>query len=202
MKNLPKKADSEKISGEKFWEKEFITEDEEVAFFRSRELYKTAPLTSPFWDAAKEAAVKHSLTPDFPIGIIAVKNNEVVAEAGNGNGYHQKNENTEGHKDGCVRKYLRQEAKNAGYAIPKGLSHDMCPGCHTDSHAEANLIKTRANLEGADIYMYGHFWCCKSCWQKMKAAGVNDVYLPEDNMKFDTKEGTRAWREEYENLKK
>lgn len=33
---------------------------------------------------------------------------------------------------------------------------------------------------GADVYMFGHWWCCEPCWQSMIEAGVRDVYVTED----------------------
>lgn len=192
------------VNKTEFYSQKFKSESEEVEFFRQRELYRYVPEDNKYMQLAKRAAAEFSKTADFPIGIVAIKNGEVVSEAGNGNGYHEEHENTPGHKGGCVRKFLRQQARDQGLEAPKGLSHDLCPGCHTDSHAEANLIKNAKNkedLRGAEVYMYGHFWCCKSCWNKMKQAGIKDVFLPEDNMKFDTKEGLAEWIEEYKKMK-
>lgn len=178
----------------------FENEEQEVEFFRNPELYKKVEDSNVFIQEAMKAAIKYSLTPTYPIGIVAVKDNKIIGEAGNGNGYHESHMDSPGHKAGCIRKFLSAEAeKEGGKKIAGGFSHDLCPGCHTDSHAEANLIRkieNKKDLEGADIYMYGHFWCCKSCWQKMNQVGVKDIYLPESSDKFKDKDGVKAWAEE------
>ena len=32
-------------------------------------------------------------------------------------------------------------------------------------------------LPGADLYLYGHWWCCEPCWNAMINAGIKNVYL-------------------------
>jgi deoxycytidylate deaminase len=180
--------------------------DAEIEFFQKIEHYKVVPEDNIFMQAAKAAEVKYSQTPIFPIGIVAVKGGEVVAQAGNGNGYHEKNFETPGHRKGCVRRFLNDEREKQG--LPKfkgGEGFEFCPGCHTDSHAEANLTKiakeNNVDLTDADIYMYGHFWCCKPCWEKMLRAGVNDVYIVENADKFADKEVMAKWAEEVKKKK-
>ncbi|MBU0614216.1 hypothetical protein KJ766_02960, partial [Patescibacteria group bacterium] len=41
---------------------------------------------------------------------------------------------------------------------------------------------------GADLYMYGHWWCCKPCWDAMIEAGIRDVYVCSDAHKRFTRE--------------
>jgi deoxycytidylate deaminase len=176
--------------------------DQEITYFQNKEFYNFVPKTNDFITAAKNAAIKHSLTSIFPIGIVAVKEGVVMAEAGNGNGYHEANLETPGHRKGCVRRYLNDEREKEG--LPKfksGEGFEFCPGCHADSHAEANLLKnakesgTYEKLGGADVYMYGHFWCCKPCWEKLMSAGVQNIYLPETANMFKDKGQIAKWAE-------
>lgn len=187
----------------------FVDIDEEILYFQTESFYQFTDDDNEFIQAAKQAAIKYSLTSVFPIGIVAEKNGVIIAEAGNGNGYHEANLETPGHRKGCVRRFLNDEREKQG--LPKfkgGEGFEFCPGCHTDSHAEANLIKKATeekkyeNLKDANIYMYGHFWCCKSCWQKMLAAGIKNVYLPESADKFKNKEEVAKWAEEVANARK
>ncbi len=179
--------------------KAFPNLDAEIEYFQKPEHYIFVPENNQYIQAAKTAA-KYSLTSVFPIGIVAVKNNEIIAQAGNGNGYHESNENTPGHRKGCIRRFLNDEREKQGLSKFKGgEGFELCPGCHTDSHAEANLIKNMLDpekLKGADIYMYGHFWCCKPCWNKMLNVGIKNVYLPDTAMKFNNKDEVAEWAEE------
>ncbi len=183
--------------------KDFENIEEEIEFFQRKEHYNFLEEENVFIQLAKKAAVDHSLTSVFPIGIVAVKDGEVVAEAGNGNGYHEKNLENFGHRKGCVRRFLNDERERQGK--PKfqgGEGFEHCRGCHVDSHAEANLIKNAieaGNLEklvGAEVYMYGHFWCCKACWEKLLRAGVKKVYLPENAERFNKKVEIAKWASE------
>lgn len=177
--------------------------DTEIEFFQRKEHYNFVPEENQFMQAAKLAAIKHSLTSVFPIGIVAVKEDKVIVEAGNGNGYHEKNLNSPGHRKGCVRRYLNDEREKIGQEkFKSGEGYELCPGCHTDSHAEANLIKNAKllqiyeELNDSDVYMYGHFWCCKPCWEKFLAAGIRNVYLSDDCEKTKDKEEVAKWAEE------
>lgn len=187
-------------AGHKFPEK-LDTIDQEIGFFQRKDHYIFVPEENIFMQAAKQAAIKFSQTPIYPIGIVAVKNETFLTEAGNGNGYHEKNLETPGHRKGCVRRFLNDEREKRG--LPKfksGEGFELCPGCHTDSHAEANLVKTarekNIDLKDSDVYMYGHFWCCKPCWDKMLIAGIKNVYLPDTADKFKNKEEVAKWAEE------
>jgi len=182
--------------------------DSEIEFFQRKELYNFVPESNEFIQAAKKAAISYSQTPIFPIGIVAVKDGVIVAEAGNGNGYHERNIDTPGHRKGCVRRHLNDIREGQGLVkFKSGAGFELCPGCHTDAHAEANLIKSAVEnkviekLSGAHVYMYGHFWCCKPCWDKMITVGINQVYLPDNADKFKNKEEVEKWVEEVKRQK-
>lgn len=189
--------------------RQFLDIDEEIKYFQNPDFYQYLSDENQFVLAAKKAAIEHSLTSIFPIGIIAEKDEKIIVEAGNGNGYHENNQDTPGHRKGCIRRFLNDEReKNGLNKFKGGEGFELCPGCHTDSHAEANLIKRAKeigvyeNLKDANIYMYGHFWCCKSCWEKMLAAGVKNIYLPKSADKFKDKEEVAKWVEEVASAKK
>ena len=80
------------------------------------------------------------------------------------------------HKKYCLRRLLK---------VPSGKAYWLCPGCASpEQHAEAQLIKKarKQNIDtrDADIYMYGHWWCCQDCWNKMIKAEIRNIYHPEN----------------------
>lgn len=174
--------------------------------FKDPSLYSFVPEGHPVMQAAKKAASTHSLTPNYPIGIVAAIDDKVICAAGNGNGYHEANREKEGHINGCRRMFISQErVKNGGEKIKPGQEFDLCPGCHTDFHAEANLKRKAEelgiDLKGADIHMYGHYWCCGECWDKMKKAEVGRVFLPDTYQKFENLEEVQKWAKECAEMK-
>lgn len=177
--------------------------DAEILYFQDKNLYNFVSGDNQFIEAAKQAAINYSLTSVFPIGIVAEKDGQIIASVGNGNGYHENNTNTPGHRKGCIRRYLNDEREKEGLEkFKSGEGFELCPGCHTDNHAEANLVKEAKKigkydlLNGASVYMYGHFWCCKDCWQKMLDAGIKNVYLPDFADNFKDKEFVKKWADE------
>lgn len=116
--------------------------------------------------AAIAAAKELSKDPGHPIGAVLVVDGEVVARGANGSDHHLLH--------GCERKK---------HGIPTGQGYELCPGCDPVNHAEQTLLRDAEgkgqNVKGGDIYLYGHWWCCESCWAKMIEAGVGNVYLVE-----------------------
>lgn len=70
------------------------------------------------------------------------------------------------------------------WGSPTGENYGPCKTvCRQESHAEVSALRDALNkghmVSGADLYLYGHWWCCKDCWDKMIAAGIRRVYLAE-----------------------
>lgn len=75
----------------------------------------------------------------------------------------------------CVRRFLK---------VKTGTKYWLCPGCadfhlHAEALAVADARTNNKNIKGADLYLYGHWWCCKPCWDVMIRAGIKNVYLME-----------------------
>ena len=53
--------------------------------------------------------------------------------------------------------------------------------CAQEGHSEVMAIKDANQkshkTEGADLYLYGHWWCCEPCWNTIIEANVRNVYL-------------------------
>jgi deoxycytidylate deaminase len=68
------------------------------------------------------------------------------------------------------------------WGSPTGENYGPCKEiCHQEGHAEVMAIKdaenNQADCEGANIYLYGHWWCCKDCWDAMIKEKIKNVYL-------------------------
>jgi len=115
--------------------------------------------------------------PVYPIGAVLVKDGEVLVSVGNGYnlGAHQVHI--------CPR--VVQEC-------PSGTGYDLCTLHDDPGHAEQMAVNVAQeqgiDAQGADLYMYGHWWACEPCWSKLINAGVRDVYVTVDaHERFDRK---------------
>ena len=135
---------------------------------------KYLPESDPFLQLAKK--VRESSTDDnHSTGAIVVKNGQVLGQGANQSALKSKKLREFHIKYFCVRRFFK---------IPSGQKYWLCPGCaNFGSHAEAKAIKDAVKknngINGADLYLYGHWWCCKPCWDKMILAGIKNVYLAE-----------------------
>ena len=132
------------------------------------------PEDNAYMRTAREYALAHSLDDAFKTGSVIVKNNMIIGQGANGSEYHKNNV--------CQRVALK---------IPTGEGYDLCEGCHPKNHGEPHAIanaKSRGfNTDGADLYLWGHWWLCESCWNAIVAAGIKGVYLMEGSERFFNK---------------
>ena len=68
------------------------------------------------------------------------------------------------------------------WGSPTGTNYGPCKEiCGQEGHSEVTSIadaKKKGNeTMGADLYLYGHWWCCENCWNTMEKAGIRNVYL-------------------------
>lgn len=133
-----------------------------------------------FMAEAKKACKELATDRQHPTGAVLVKEGKVIARAANQSAL--KNEKLLAlHKKGwCVRKILK---------IPSGQKYWLCLGCASSkNHAETlvvrNAKKKGVDTKGADLYLWGHWWCCEPCWRAMIEGDIKDVYLLEGSEKF------------------
>lgn len=112
------------------------------------------PESNRYMRLARKASEELSLDLEHPTGAVVIKQCVMVGRGANGSEYHRIN--------GCARKK---------HGSPTGEEYDLCEGCSPRHHAEQSAIHdTLANGEdphGADLYLWGHWWCCKPCWDCM-----------------------------------
>lgn len=138
------------------------------------------PENDKFMLEAKRVRNEESTDGSWPTGAIVVKDGKIIGSAANQAALQNK-KLYELHKKGwCVRRMLK---------IKSGEKYWLCPGCaknkdHAEAGAVRDALKKNKNIEGADLYLYGHWWACQSCWDSMVAAGIKNVYLSEDSAKM------------------
>jgi len=134
------------------------------------------PADNEYMQAAKAYAQEHSLDKTMPNASIIVKLGQIVGRGFNGSDYHETH--------GCERVRL---------GIPTGQGYELCEGCSPKNHGEPRAIANAhehgvTDLNGADLYLWGHWWCCEPCWNSMLEAGIHDVYLLENSETLFNKE--------------
>ncbi len=124
------------------------------------------PESNLYIQAAKKYAKENSLDSNIPTGSVVVMDDAVIGVAANGSEYHRTHE--------CER--VKQK-------IPTGQGYELCEGCHPKNHSESRAVEnakqTGHETRGANLYLWGHYWCCEPCWNAMISAGIKNVYLME-----------------------
>lgn len=139
-------------------------------------IIRYVPVSDPFMREAEH--IRNTLSTDLnhATGAVVVLNGSVIGRGANQSALKNRRL-LEMHKNGlCVRRILK---------VPSGHGYWLCPGCSSfRHHAETRAVKDalsrtapHGTIVGADLYLYGHWWCCKPCWDIMISAGIRDVYL-------------------------
>ena len=136
------------------------------------------PLSNKYMTMAMEYAKEYRSNLAQPSGVVIVKNDEVIGGGSIGN--------NPAHIKGCVRVTMN---------MTTGQGYDLCEGCDPKFHSEPTAIRdahAKGNdTKGADLYMWGHWWCCKGCWDAIISAGINNVYDLEDSEILFNKENPK-----------
>jgi deoxycytidylate deaminase len=125
-------------------------------------------LGNKFMIEARRSAEVLSTDLGHPTGAVVVKDGTIIGRGANNSLFHK--------KIGCVRKGLRKILP-----VPSGKGYWLCYGCSPKFHAEQQALldakKNGHDAGGADLYLWGHWWCCESCWEKMIDAKIARVFL-------------------------
>ncbi|QQG38369.1 MAG: hypothetical protein HYS26_02370 [Candidatus Kaiserbacteria bacterium] len=129
-------------------------------------------LENPWMAAARDFAKENNTIRHVGAAVI-VKDGAIIGRGSIGAGPHT---------NGCER-----EKHN----VPTGTGYELCAGCGYENHSEASAIRNAkesgADTKGADLYLWGHWWCCEPCWSTMIDAGIKSVYLLEGSEKLFNK---------------
>ncbi|OGY60485.1 MAG: hypothetical protein A3I33_00560 [Candidatus Colwellbacteria bacterium RIFCSPLOWO2_02_FULL_45_11] len=127
-----------------------------------------------FMLAAKELAKKYRSNLAQPGGVVIVQGEEIIGVGSIGN--------NPAHIAGCVRVTLN---------MLTGQGYELCAGCDPKNHSEPSAIRDAVahghNTPGADLYLWGHWWCCEPCWDAISKAGIKDIYLMEGSERLFNK---------------
>ena len=143
----------------------------------SREI-KYVSASNDYIQEAKNFAFHNSLDKAFHTGSVVVKDGKIVGRGANGSTYHETHE--------CER--VKQK-------MPTGQGYELCEGCHPKNHSEPKAIKNAQDAgydtHDADLYLWGHWWCCEPCWNAIIKGGIKNVYLMEDSETLFNKENPK-----------
>ncbi|MFZ1019549.1 MAG: deaminase [Minisyncoccia bacterium] len=135
------------------------------------------PESNPFIIEAKKTAFEQATDRRYIAGVVIVLDGKVIGRGALHSGIKNK-KLIELHQKGlCIRRMLK---------IKSGQKYWLCPGCaapknHSEPTAIRNAKKNGYNTNGADLYLWGHWWFCKDCWDAMISAGIKNVYLMADS---------------------
>ncbi|OGL86907.1 hypothetical protein A3I41_03050 [Candidatus Uhrbacteria bacterium RIFCSPLOWO2_02_FULL_48_18] len=131
--------------------------------------FKFVPLTHPHMAAAEVARRECAGDSLYPVGVVLVRDAQVLVRAGNG------------FNRGSATKHI---CPRVVLECPSGMGYDLCTLHDSIGHAEPMLMQVALEQgidpTGCDVYMFGHWWCCEPCWKAMIDAGVRDVYVLDD----------------------
>jgi len=161
------------MSNEQKIEYPYLPEDKELFF---------VGIDNQWMQAARKMADEHTGCSMWPTGAVVVKDNKVIGQGANSGEFQPV----------CPR--IEQDCKTGeGYHFCQEL-------CKQDGHSEITSTKdaiAKANdTNGADLYLFGHWWCCKPCWNQMIECGIENVYLLKDAHKIFTREKRKKVMEE------
>lgn len=128
------------------------------------------PAENKWIKEAQAAAGDLSTDGNHPTGAVIVLDKKIIGRGANRSNFHR--------YIGCVRKFLRHLM-----TVPSGKMYWTCHGCSPRYHAEQSAIrdaiKKGNKTKGADLYLWGHWWCCESCWDQIIKAEIGQVFLIE-----------------------
>lgn len=96
-------------------------------------------------------------------GAIIVKNGKIIAKGCNA-----------GKKVDICPRITQNYKTGEGYHLCKTICLQVG---HAEKTAISNAKQNLQNTRGANMYLYGHWWCCKDCWDTIIEADINQVYL-------------------------
>jgi len=100
-------------------------------------------------------------------GAVLVKNGEIIARGCNA-----------GKKVEVCPRVIKGYKTGEGYHLCKEICLQVG---HAEISAIQDAVKNLVNTENANLYLYGHWWCCENCWNAIIKAKIKNVYLLENS---------------------
>lgn len=129
-------------------------------------VYQYVSADNPHMQEARAFALSHSLDEKVKTGSVVVKDGVIIGRGSNGSDYHK-----------------AKPCRRVELGIPTGQRYEECEGCHPKNHSEPRAISDAQShgkdTIGADLYLWGHWWCCTPCWHAIITGGIANVYLLE-----------------------
>ena len=130
---------------------------------------------------AEDFAKNESSDSKHKTGAVVVKGGVIVGYGTNQTALNKKNKINDflknQHSKLCIRRVFK---------IKSGEKYWLCPGCaspseHAEQRAIRDALRSESSISGADLYLWGHWWCCKPCWDSIIKAEIKNVFLLEDS---------------------
>mgnify|MGYP001953231871 CR=1 FL=1 len=62
--------------------------------------------------------------------------------------------------------------------VASGTHYELCWETCGSKHAEVEALRHASeDVSDADLYLWGHWWCCKDCWDAMIEKKIHNVYI-------------------------
>lgn len=148
-------------------------EIEALPYFDARLKLFFTSADDEFMEVAKTTLFE-STDKRHPTAAVVVKDGKIFSMAANQSGYKNKMLIRWHQSWFCIRRWFK---------IKSGTHYWLCPGCAKSyDHAEGRASRQARDkygdmVKGSDLYLYGHWWCCKPCSDEMVRAGVSRVIL-------------------------
>lgn len=89
-------------------------------------------------------------------------------------------------RDCCIREACKHVPLSNSNAVKQMSFYSVCPGCDFGNHSEAQALEKiitsgkQDELAESTLYLYGHWWCCEPCSQKLLVAGVSTIIISKE----------------------
>lgn len=142
------------------------------------------PLDNKWMQEAQKIANELSGCSWWPTGAVVVKDEKIIGRASN---------------EGKWQPLCPRVQNNC----PTGEGYHFCKEiCQQNGHSELgavnNAIANNNDPGQADLYLFGHWWCCKKCWDSIIKHGIKNVYLLENAENIFCREPRLALQKELE----
>lgn len=126
-----------------------------------------------FMAEAKKTCLEKSTDHYHPTGAVVVKDGVILGKGANQSALRNKHLLSLHKRYFCLRRFFN---------VKSGEKYWVCPGCasavmHAETRAVRDALKSQQTLAGCELYLWGHWWCCKPCWDSMLGADLHKVYL-------------------------